>query len=278
MVRIQQQDKLLSIHSDWFSLLVPGVWETRPAQSPAVFHGAKGHRTLAVSTHTLPATPSAELRALVLRGVLDTYAKSEPGGAAIDEGPVETSPGGAIVTLAYSVEDRTRGALACAKLVCYGRRCVAVRLAADPTRDARETREALETDIETILDGLSILQFERVSVAQLQRRMNWLFALNLFLFCGALLVALQCYWGEQNIDLSSLRQKTVAIQDAESGRAAMRESVEFFDFWLDRAATFRKEIVFILACCGGIAAANLAAFWWLRRIVRHPWDDIVERE
>lgn len=278
MARIQQQDKLLSIHSDWFSLLVPGVWDSKPAPTPAVFHGTKGTRSLAVSTHTLAAAPTAELRTLALRGILDSYAKAEPGGTAIDEGPIETSPGGAIVTLAYSVDDRTRGALACVKLVCYGRRCVAVRLAADPGKDSRDTRDSLETDIETILDGLSILQFERVSVAQLQRRMTWLLALNLFLLCGALLVALQCYWGEQNVDLASLRQKTMAIQDAESGRTAMRESVEFFDFWLDRAATFRKEIAFVLLFCGGIAAANIAAFWWMRRIVRHPWDDIVDRE
>jgi len=278
MARIQQQDKLLSIHSEWFSLLIPGVWDSKPASIPTVYHGTKGTRSLTVSTHALAAAPNAELRTLALRGILDSYAKVEPSGAPIDEGPIETSPGGAIVTLAYSVDDRTRGALACVKLVCYGRRCVAVRLAADPGKDSRDTRDSLETDIETILDGLSILQFERVSVAQLQRRMTWLLALNLFLLCGALLVALQCYWGEQNVDLASLRQKTLAIQDAESGRTAMRESVEFFDFWLDRAATFRKEIAFILLFCGGIAAANIAAFWWMRRIVRHPWDEIVDRE
>jgi len=280
MARIQQQDNLLHIHSDWFSLLVPGVWEKSPAasSSPAVFHGVRKARTLSVFTHTLPAAPNAELRTLALRGILDTYAKAETSATAIEEGPVETSPGGAIITLAYSLDDSARGTLACVKLVSYGRRCVAVRLVADLSRDPRETLGALEHDTETILDGLSILQFERVSVVQLQRRMTWLLALNLLLFCGALLVASQCYTADQNVDLAALRQKTATIQDAESGRAALRESVDFFDFWFDRAARFRKEIGALLLVAGGIAAANVAAFWWMRRIVRHPWDDIVDRE
>ena len=66
MARIQQQDKLLSIHSDWFSLLVPGVWDSKPAAGPTVFHGTKGTCSLTVSTHTLAAAVSAP-SATVLR-------------------------------------------------------------------------------------------------------------------------------------------------------------------------------------------------------------------
>jgi len=290
MARIQQQDNLLHIHSDWFSLLVPGVWEKqasdksvsekslRENSSAPVFHGTRKARTLAVHTHTLPAAPNAELRTLALREILNSYAKAETFAAAIDEGPVETSPGGAIITLAYSLDDSARGSLACVKLVSYGRRCVAVRLAADLSREPRETLGGLERDTEAILDGLSILQFERVSVAQLQRRMTWLLALNLLLLCGALLLAAKCYTPDQSVDLAAMRQKAVGIQDAESGRVALRESVDFFDFWFDRAASFRREMGMLLVIAGGIAVANIAAFWWMRRIVRHPWDDIVDRE
>lgn len=277
MARIQQQDQLLHIHSDWFSLLVPGVWQ-KTSQPDAVYSGTRKARTLTVRTHTLPATPTAELRTLALKGVLDTYVKAEMAPSAIEEGPIETSPGGAIVTLAYTLDDPARGVMSCVKLVSYGRRCVAVRLAADLAQEPRETRGGLEHDTETILDGLSILQFERVSVAQLQRRMTWLLALNSLLFCGALLVAAKCYTEDTSVGRTSLREKTLAVQDAESGRKALRESVEFFDFWFDRSVVFRKEIGVLLLVAGGIAAANVAAFWWMRRIVRHPWDDIMDRE
>src|ERR1700759_2762357 len=158
MPRIKQNGALLEIQSDWFSLLVPGVWEIKPEQPPFLFLGSKGSRTLSVRTHLLPAAPTAELRTLAVRSVLDSYAKAGGNPELIEEGPVESSPGGAIVALAYSLKDLERGLLTRVKLVCYGRRCVAVRLSSDRAKDPSYSLDALESDVETIVDGLTLLQ------------------------------------------------------------------------------------------------------------------------